>query len=93
MVKVEKIEKNQKAELIVIKTRVNDKARAQLAIAMLEDEELKRKSQDNSMAYLKRKEEESKIAQWVWNLVWFVMGILFTLSVDGLIWQLPVPVK
>lgn len=84
-------EREKKENLLLIKTRQNDKARANLAIAILEDESIKRQSEINSQVYLSQVEEEKNhISEWAYYALFFIMGVLFTLAVDGFVWMIPV---
>jgi len=80
-----------KGELLLVKTRKNPEARANLATAILEDAASRQASQENSAKYLNRAEEErSRMPEWLWNVAWFILGMLSMISLDSLIWQLPI---
>ena len=80
-----------KGNLVLIKTRKNDKARANLAVAILEDEASRRQSEANSKEYLSKVEDEkSNVSDYVYYALFFIMGVLFTLAVDGFVWMMPV---
>ena len=66
-----------------LKIKYNSYARANLGKAMMEDQFLRLESQNNSHRYLKEKEDrDSTIPSWVWNLLWFALGVLFTISLE-----------
>lgn len=62
----------------------NDKARANLAKAFLEDEAIKAASEANSRAYLMRIEEADRTPFWMWCTLYFILGMLFMVTVDNL---------
>ena len=80
-----------KGNLVLIKTRKNDKARANLAVAILEDEASRRQSEANSKAYLNKVEDEkSNVSDYMYYALFFIMGVLFTIVLDGFVWMIPV---
>ena len=88
---IEEKVKKQEAELLIIKTRKDPEARAHLAQAMIEDEAARKASQVNSYNYLNRVEDEkSNMPAWMWNVAWFILGMLSMISLDSLLWQLPI---
>ena len=57
------------------------KNRSPLAAAFLEDEAVRISSQDRSRKYILNKEEdESGMRPWMWNTLYFVLGMLFALT-------------
>ena len=64
--------------------RKNDKARANLAKAFLEDEAIKQASFERSKAYLLKIEEEDRTPFWMWCTLYFVLGMLFMITVDNI---------
>jgi len=57
------------------------KNRSPLAAAFLEDEAVRISSQDRSREYILNKEEdESGMSPWMWNLLYFVLGMIFALT-------------
>ncbi len=67
----------------------NDKGRALLATAILEDESVRLASQANSKAYLKEKwEREDRMSEWMWNLLYFALGMLFVISMENVFWNM-----
>jgi len=83
-----------KEELLIVKTRKNPTARAHLAEAMLEDDAIRKASQANSYNYLNRIEvEKDRMPEWMWNVAWFILGMLTMISLDSLVWQLPIMVE
>ena len=66
----------------------NDKGRALLATAILEDESVRLASEANSRAYLKRKQDEDTVPFWVWCTMYFILGILFMISVENVFWNI-----
>lgn len=65
----------------------NDKKRALLAVAILEDEAVRLASQANSKAYLLMKEKQDKMPEWMWNVFWFMLGMLFLISMENVFWN------
>ena len=58
------------------------KNRSPLAAAFLEDEAVRISSQDRSREYILNKEEdESGMSPWMWNVLYFTLGVLFALTV------------
>ena len=66
----------------------NDKGRALLAVAILEDESVRLASQANSRAYLKMKEDEDTVPFWIWCALYFILGILFMISIENIFWNI-----
>lgn len=66
----------------------NDKGRALLAVAILDDESIRLASQANSRAYLKRKQDEDTVPFWIWCILYFTLGILFMISVENIFWNI-----
>jgi hypothetical protein len=61
----------------------NTEARASLAKAFMEDEVVRQASRQNSLEYLKRVDEEyDRTPFWIWCLLYFNLGILFTVTVE-----------
>ena len=57
------------------------KNRSPLAAAFLEDEAVRISSQDRSREYILNKEEdESGMSPWMWNALYFALGMLFALT-------------
>lgn len=55
--------------------------RSPLAAAFIEDEGVRLASEERSRAYvLKNEEEDTRMAPWMWNLLWFILGMLFMLT-------------
>lgn len=51
--------------------------------AFQEDEAIKKASEQRSTVYLKDiKDREDKTPMWVWCVLWFVIGVLFSKSVE-----------
>jgi hypothetical protein len=70
------------------KENVNEKARASLAKAFLEDEASRHASQERSREYLiKKEEEEAGDPIWQWPVLYFILGILFMITVDNIAWN------
>ncbi len=65
----------------------NEKTRALMANAILEDEAISLASQERSRVYLNEKEEDDRIPMWAWCLMYFFLGILFMISVDNVFWH------
>ena len=60
------------------------KNRSPLAAAFLEDEAVRISSQDRSREYLINKEEDhSGMKSWMWNVLYFALGMLFALTVPS----------
>jgi hypothetical protein len=55
--------------------------RSPLAAAFLEDEAVRLASEKASRQYLlEKEEEETGMKPWMWNLMWFIIGMLFMLT-------------
>lgn len=69
---------------LVINPKPSDKnKRAVLAKAIMDDEAIRRASVENSRAYLNRIEEEtSGTPFWMWCTLYFILGMLFMITVD-----------
>jgi len=60
------------------------KNRSPLAAAFLEDEAVRISSQDRSREYILNKEEDnSGMKPWMWNLLYFALGMLFALTIPS----------
>lgn len=58
--------------------------RSPLAAAFLEDEAVRTSSQDRSREYLINREEDvSGMRPWMWNLLYFALGMLFALTIPS----------
>jgi hypothetical protein len=66
--------------------------RSALAAAFLEDEAVRLTAQENARDYVLQCEaEKNETKPWVWNVLFFLLGMLFTMSIDPLtrmIWDL-----
>ena len=80
-------EKHKKVQKVIaltdlIKPSDNNK-RALLATAIWDDEAVRHASAENSAAYLDRiDEQESRTPFWMWCVLYFILGMLFMITVD-----------
>jgi len=55
--------------------------RSPLAAAFIEDEGVRLASEKRSRDYvLKNEEEDDTMKPWMWNLLWFILGMLFAFT-------------
>jgi len=65
------------------------KDRSPLAMAMLEDEAVRLGAEKAARDHLNRlDEEDSRMPFWMWAMLWFVVGMLFDITVTNLGMQL-----
>lgn len=69
---------------IVDKFKKNDKARSVMLKAMMEDETVRLASQENSRNYLIKKEEDNRTPFWMFCVLYFVLGIIFMISIENI---------
>jgi len=66
--------------------------RSPLAQAMLEDESVRLASQNRAKAYIDKCEaEKDDMPAWMWNLLYFILGMLFCMSepaMFNLVWNI-----
>lgn len=79
------VSKTQKIkEILPLVMKKNDKARANLAKAFIEDEAIKAASVQNSISYLERCDEADRTPFWQWCTLYFILGMLFMITIDNL---------
>ena len=63
--------------------KLAESGRTPLAMAILEDEAVRLTAQKNAREYvLACEDEKNEMKPWVWNLLFFVLGILTAISID-----------
>lgn len=72
---------------IVDRFKTNERARANMVGAMVEDEVVRLASEANSTAYLQRKDEADKTPFWMWCSLYFTLGVLFMISIDNVFYS------
>jgi len=68
-----------------IKIKHNDAARAKMAKVFAEDDRVRNESQACSESYLDMVDNEHAMPEWAWNVLFFILGILVTLSLDSIL--------
>jgi len=67
-----------------LKKVINKGDKAAIAKALIEDEQVRLASQKRSFEYLNRVEnEKNEMPNWMWNALYFALGVLVTLSVPS----------
>lgn len=57
-----------------------------LANAFMEDENIRKASQERSVEYLKSlDEQDTRVPEWQWNLLYFALGILFVMTIENVV--------
>jgi len=79
--------KQTEAKINAMKEAVKD--RSPLAMAMLEDDAVRLAGEKAAEAHLKAiDEEDSRMPFWMWAMLWFIVGMLFDITVTNLGMQL-----
>jgi hypothetical protein len=72
--------------------RLAEEGRTPLARALLEDESVRLAAEKQAGAFLERCEDErDDMPAWMWNLLFFILGLLFAMSepaIFNLIWNI-----